>query len=236
MRGETPLLVVDGVPYSNISELDIAADDIQSVDVLKGPPHRPWCPWRFGAITATTKKVVNYISVTAVQIPTFSWKVGTANWDNGRTLSATSIDGKSLVVVGNFTLADKNFSVTFQETGTWYELLKDNEPLSVSSTTQTIAVPAHEFRLFTNFKPTLTGIETTAPDAEKPLIYYNRGMDTLVLPAGEAKRVEVYSVNGMLVMTQEKCTSVGLSALPVGYYMARAYMEDGKVQVCKIMK
>ena len=37
-------------------------------------------------------------------------------------------------------------------------------------------------------------------------------MDTLVLPAGEAKRVEVYSVNGMLVMTQEKCTSVGLSA------------------------
>ena len=74
---------------------------------------------------------------------TFSWKVGTANWDNGRTLSATSIDGKSLVVVGNFTLADKNFSVTFQETGTWYELLKDNEPLSVSSTTQTIAVLLH---------------------------------------------------------------------------------------------
>lgn len=27
---------------------------------------------------------------------TFSWKVGTANWDNGRTLSATSIDGKFL--------------------------------------------------------------------------------------------------------------------------------------------
>ena len=167
---------------------------------------------------------------------TFSWKVGIANWDNGRTLSATSTDGKSLVVVGNFALADKNFSVTFPETGTWYELLKDNEPLSVSGTTQTIAVPAHEFRLFTNFKPTQTGIETTAPDAEKPLMYYNRGIDTLVLPAGEAKRVEVYSVNGMLVMTQEKCTSVGLSALPVGYYMARAYMEDGRVQVCKIMK
>ena len=144
---------------------------------------------------------------------TFSWQVGNSDWDNGRTLSATSIDGKSLVVVGNFTLADKNLPVTFPETGTWYEILKDNEPLSVSGTTQTIVVPAHEFRLFTNFKPTLTGIETTTP-----------------------KRVEVYSVNGMLVMTQEKCTSVGLSALPVGYYMARVYMEDGRVQVCKIMK
>lgn len=167
---------------------------------------------------------------------TFSWKVGTTNWDNGRTLSTTSTDGKAFVVVGNFTLADKNLSVTFPETGTWYEFLKDNEPLNVSGATQTIAVPAHEFRLFTNFKPTLTGIETTTPDAEAPLIYYNKGIDTLVLPVGGAKRVEVYSVNGMLVMTQEKCTSVGLSALPVGYYMARVYMEDGKVQVCKIMK
>lgn len=82
----------------------------------------------------------------------------------------------------------------------------------------------------------MTGIETTTPDAEVPLIYYNKAIDTLVLPVGEAKRVEVYSVNGMLVMTQEKCTSVGLSALPVGYYMARVYMEDGRVQVCKIMK
>ena len=133
-------------------------------------------------------------------------------------------------------MADKNLSVTFPEIGTWYEFLKDNEPLSVSGTTQTIAVPAHEFRLFTNFKPTLTGIETTTPDAEVPLIYYNKAIDTLMLPAGEAKRVEVYSVNGMLVMTQERCTSIGLSALPVGYYMARVYMEDGKVQVCKIMK
>lgn len=41
LRGETPLLVVDGVPYSNISLNDIAADDIESVDVLKGLPHRP---------------------------------------------------------------------------------------------------------------------------------------------------------------------------------------------------
>lgn len=169
---------------------------------------------------------------------TFSWKVGNSNWDTGRILSATSADGtKSIVVVGNFTLADKNLSVDFANTGEWYELFRGNEPLTVSSTKQTIAVPAHEFRLFTNFKPTVTDIEITTPDAEKPLMYYNKAMDALVLPEGEAaKRVEVYSVNGMLVMSQENCTSVGLSALPVGYYMARAYMEDGKVQVCKIIK
>lgn len=36
LRGETPLLVVDGVPYANITLDNISADDIESVDVLKG--------------------------------------------------------------------------------------------------------------------------------------------------------------------------------------------------------
>ncbi|WP_299580998.1 SusC/RagA family TonB-linked outer membrane protein [uncultured Sunxiuqinia sp.] len=36
LRGESPLLVVDGVPYNNLSLRDIAADDIESIDVLKG--------------------------------------------------------------------------------------------------------------------------------------------------------------------------------------------------------
>lgn len=37
LRGETPLLVVDGVPYGNMSLRDIAPDDIESMSVLKGP-------------------------------------------------------------------------------------------------------------------------------------------------------------------------------------------------------
>jgi TonB-linked SusC/RagA family outer membrane protein len=36
LRGETPLIVVDGVPSSNISLNDLSQDDIKSIDVLKG--------------------------------------------------------------------------------------------------------------------------------------------------------------------------------------------------------
>lgn len=36
LRGETPLLVVDGVPYNNLTLRDIAPDDIESINVLKG--------------------------------------------------------------------------------------------------------------------------------------------------------------------------------------------------------
>lgn len=42
LRGETPLLVVDGVPYGNITLRDIASDDIESIDVLKEQQHLPF--------------------------------------------------------------------------------------------------------------------------------------------------------------------------------------------------
>jgi TonB-linked SusC/RagA family outer membrane protein len=37
LRGETAILVVDGVDYDNLSLRDIPADDIESIDILKGP-------------------------------------------------------------------------------------------------------------------------------------------------------------------------------------------------------
>lgn len=36
LRGETPLLVIDGVPYTNMSLNDVPADNIKSISVLKG--------------------------------------------------------------------------------------------------------------------------------------------------------------------------------------------------------
>lgn len=36
LRGETPLLVIDGVPYGNMTLRDLPSDDIESINVLKG--------------------------------------------------------------------------------------------------------------------------------------------------------------------------------------------------------
>ncbi len=57
LRGETPLLVVDGVPYHNLTLRDIAADDIESVSVLKGATASALYGDRggSGAIMITTK-------------------------------------------------------------------------------------------------------------------------------------------------------------------------------------
>lgn len=58
LRGESPLLVIDGVPYTNISLRDVASDDVESVSVLKGATASALYGSRggSGAIIVTTKK------------------------------------------------------------------------------------------------------------------------------------------------------------------------------------
>ena len=58
LRGESPLIVIDGVPYANISLSDIAPEDVESIDVLKGATASALYGARggSGAIMVTTKR------------------------------------------------------------------------------------------------------------------------------------------------------------------------------------
>lgn len=77
------------------------------------------------------------------------WRVSGSDWDAGRYLKLESTT-KKLIVVGNFTAADVKVSANFGSTGTWYGL--DGDELQVTSATQQVAVPSHEYKLYTNFK------------------------------------------------------------------------------------
>lgn len=58
LRGEGALLVIDGVPYGNMTLRDIPTDDIESLDVLKGPTASALYGSRAsgGVLLITTKK------------------------------------------------------------------------------------------------------------------------------------------------------------------------------------
>ena len=58
LRGENPLLVIDGIPYGNMSLRDIANDDIEDISVLKGATASALYGYRGagGAIMITTKQ------------------------------------------------------------------------------------------------------------------------------------------------------------------------------------
>jgi TonB-linked SusC/RagA family outer membrane protein len=57
LRGENPLIVIDGVAYGNITMHDVSAEDIESIDVLKGATASALygVRGRAGAIMITTK-------------------------------------------------------------------------------------------------------------------------------------------------------------------------------------
>jgi len=81
----------------------------------------------------------------------FSWQVkGNTNWQNGRFITLHTI-GKNAVVAGNFTDISGNYNVTFPHTGTWYNYVA-GETVEITSTTQSIVVPAHDFKLFLDFQ------------------------------------------------------------------------------------
>ena len=58
IRGESPLLVIDGVPYTNMTLSDVSSDDIANISVLKGATASALYGYRgaSGAIMITTKK------------------------------------------------------------------------------------------------------------------------------------------------------------------------------------
>lgn len=74
------------------------------------------------------------------------WKVAVTDWTQGRFLTLETVTGKRLVVVGNFTDASITVSPGFAITGMWKEL--DGQSLSVTSESQSVTVPAHEYKLY----------------------------------------------------------------------------------------
>ena len=76
----------------------------------------------------------------------FSWNV--TGWDNGRSITCTA-DGKSFAVIGNFTTATKNISVSLPSDGQWkdYEAFGSQTYDVPSDKKLTISLKPAEFRL-----------------------------------------------------------------------------------------
>jgi 1,4-alpha-glucan branching enzyme len=82
------------------------------------------------------------------QTASFSWKVGQNDWDNGRFITCTA-GSKSFVVVGNFTVQEKTFTVEMPSDGTWVNQFDKSEVYTGGSLNITLS--AGDFRLLTNF-------------------------------------------------------------------------------------
>lgn len=148
---------------------------------------------------------------------TFSWQVGSSNWDSGRYINIESADKqKHVVLAGNFSSSAQSLSVTFPHAGIWYNY-QDKTPITVT-TTQIVQVPAHEFRLYTDFLPLISGIKDVT-FSEK-----------------EVNSVEIFSINGMLIKRMKDTSALNDINLNKGCYIIRTHYVDGSISATKIMK
>ncbi|MDN3664828.1 alpha-amylase family glycosyl hydrolase [Algibacter miyuki] len=67
------------------------------------------------------------------------------------TLSnATSKQIKNLTIIGNFGITTQNINPSFQQTGTWYNILDKNTPLEVTNTKALITLAPGEFIIYSD--------------------------------------------------------------------------------------
>ena len=78
----------------------------------------------------------------------FSWKVGTNDWDNGRFITCTA-GSKSFVVVGNFTTETKTITAEMPSEGTWTNHFDSKDKYTGKNIS--VELPAGEFKLLKNF-------------------------------------------------------------------------------------
>ena len=79
---------------------------------------------------------------------TFTWRVTTSQWSNGRSLTLTN-DAESLIVAGNFTNVETKVAVTPPTPGaSWYRFGEETTEILTDSVT----VPAGTAVVFTNFR------------------------------------------------------------------------------------
>lgn len=103
---------------------------------------------------------------------------------------------KNVVILANFNVTDQNITPDFPYTGEWFNLMDDSS-ITVNNTTNTIFVPAGEFRIFGNKQATLNS-ENNDLNKELLSIYPNPTNSSFSLNK-EVKEVVVFDITGKQV-------------------------------------
>jgi hypothetical protein len=86
------------------------------------------------------------------------------------TITPVDSTQMSVVIVANFDIASKSYSLSFPHTGTWYEYFSGGS-LSVAGTNETMSLAAGQYRMYTNVQLT-NPIITALPDVDEKKSFY----------------------------------------------------------------
>ena len=149
---------------------------------------------------------------------------------------------KNVVVIANFDTSTTTINPNFPTTGytypmTWYDLMDNNTPVTISSATALMTVNAGKFKVFGNRPSTLSSDDYNAftPDI---LLYPNPVKNSFAI-SQDAAEVAIYTLTGQLVGNYTSVAadqSISIEHLQLGIYLVKIKTTSGFIQMKKISK
>ncbi len=149
---------------------------------------------------------------------------------------------KNVVVIANFDTSTTTINPNFPTTGytypmTWYDLMDNNTPVTITSATALITVNAGKFKVFGNRPSTLSSDDYNAftPD----IILYPNPVKNSFAISQDAAEVAIYTLTGQLVGNYASVAadqSISIEHLQLGIYLVKIKTTSGFIQMKKISK
>ncbi|MBJ2174976.1 T9SS type A sorting domain-containing protein [Aureibaculum sp. A20] len=144
------------------------------------------------------------------------------------TDDASNPDIKHITIIGNFGLTTQIISPEFQQTGTWYDLLNDNQSITVVSGSAPLSLQPGEFKVYGTSAVTL-GVDNVSIN-DLVSIYPNPITDTFKINTATNK-VAIFDISGRMVKSFngnfEQNKSFDISDLRPAIYFVKLQSELG---------
>ncbi|WP_299621176.1 alpha-amylase family glycosyl hydrolase [uncultured Tenacibaculum sp.] len=135
----------------------------------------------------------------------------------------TSDDLRYVTIIGNFGVTAQAINPSFQQTGTWYDLLDETKTIDVTNATATLALQPGEFRIFGSSAVTLSN-EDIVDNEDILRVYPNPSKDYFSVNK-DVEDIKVYNISGKEVLffkgNYQKNHKFSLQQLSQGLYFVK---------------
>ena len=160
----------------------------------------------------------------------FTIDLGNTNGLKKIQLTSTgAADIQYINIIGNFGITTQNINPIFQKTGTWYDVLDNNQTINVSNTNSLISLAPGEFKIYANNAATLSNEDLFLSD--DIVVYPNPVRSSFNINIATSNII-IYDVNGKKVKefsgNFNADSSFSIEGIKKGFYLLKVSNKDGK--------
>ena len=188
--------------------------------------------------------VMSNLNYLKAEYPIFSTEDMTYNLTGEIKRYQLETDGEYVVAIGNFAVSEKNTTLTFPVTGSWYDYFK-KESVDITQPTQAFALAPGEYKLFStqelDWKTDMSPVNTEefggTKNFQKFGVFPNPTENSIQWEIGLVKHQVFDGLGNLVLETRPKGNSkMDISWLPAGNYISLAIDENGNYWYAKWIK